>query len=131
ARATSTQLRFCKLDTVKLTLALINGEWSGRSDVNSAEIVRNLQSTMWDGVGPFRTKAKLLQAIARLGDMERQIANCRRLAARNSICSGSNVSTCVTCCSWRAQWRKLRCDGPRVAARINARIFRYSPRNGT
>jgi succinate dehydrogenase / fumarate reductase flavoprotein subunit len=73
ACANSTHLHSNKLDAVRPTLALINGESSGRGDVNSAEIVRNLQSTMWDGVGPLRTKAKLLQALAKLDDMERQI----------------------------------------------------------
>jgi succinate dehydrogenase/fumarate reductase flavoprotein subunit len=73
ARANSTHLHSHKLDAVRPTLALINGESSGHGDVNSAEIVRNLQSTMWDGVGPLRTKAKLLQALAKLDDMERQI----------------------------------------------------------
>jgi succinate dehydrogenase / fumarate reductase flavoprotein subunit len=73
ARANSIHLHSHKLDAVRPTLALINGESSERGDVNSAEIVRNLQSTMWDGVGPLRTKAKLLQALAKLDDMERQI----------------------------------------------------------
>jgi succinate dehydrogenase / fumarate reductase, flavoprotein subunit len=73
ARASSTRLHTHKLDAMRPMLALIDGESSGRSAVNSAEIVRNLQSTMWDGVGPFRTKAKLLQALADIADMERQI----------------------------------------------------------
>jgi succinate dehydrogenase / fumarate reductase flavoprotein subunit len=73
ARASSTRLHARKLDPPRPTLALINGKSAKRSDVNTAQIVRDLQSTMWDDVGPLRTKAKLLHALARLEDMENKM----------------------------------------------------------
>jgi hypothetical protein len=36
-------------------------------------------------------------------------------------------SNFATCSSWRARWRKLRCDGPRAAAHISERISRHFP----
>jgi succinate dehydrogenase / fumarate reductase flavoprotein subunit len=71
ARARSTPLRSEK--PAKSALALISGESSARNDINTAQMVRELQRTMWEGVGPLRTEARLAHAIARLEEMTRQI----------------------------------------------------------
>jgi len=73
ARAKSTPLRSYKPDTLKPMLSLLTGESSAHNNVNTAQMMRDLQSTMWEGVGPLRTEAKLLHAIATLEEMTRQI----------------------------------------------------------
>jgi succinate dehydrogenase/fumarate reductase flavoprotein subunit len=65
----------CEPDALKPTLSLIAGQASSRHTVNTAQLVRELQSTMWEGVGPLRTEAKLMHAIGKLDDMTRQIGD--------------------------------------------------------
>jgi succinate dehydrogenase/fumarate reductase flavoprotein subunit len=53
--------------------ALLEGRSSGREACNAGELTQNMQRVMWDDVGPFRTKEKLLRALATFNDMARQI----------------------------------------------------------
>ena len=49
-------------------LDLLAGSGNG-SDINTAAMIQSLQATMADGVGPFRTAAKLARALAAIDDM--------------------------------------------------------------
>src|SRR5882724_6604919 len=55
------------------TLALLDGDSSGRKACNAGELMQNMQRVMWNDVGPFRTKEKLSRALATLNDMTRQL----------------------------------------------------------
>src|SRR5882672_1932214 len=55
------------------TLALIDGDSSGREACNAGELMQNMQRVMWNDVGPFRTKEKLSRALATFNDMTRQL----------------------------------------------------------
>jgi succinate dehydrogenase/fumarate reductase flavoprotein subunit len=55
------------------TLALIDGDSSGREACNAGELIQNMQRVMWNDVGPFRTKEKLSRALATFNDMTRQL----------------------------------------------------------
>jgi succinate dehydrogenase / fumarate reductase flavoprotein subunit len=64
--------------TARPALDLLAG--GDRRDLNTAAMVLDLQTTMADEVGPFRTEAKLKRALARIADMtaalgERPIGN--------------------------------------------------------
>jgi len=50
-------------------LDLIAAEPSARNDINTAAMIAQLQATMADDVGPFRTEAKLTRALATIADM--------------------------------------------------------------
>jgi succinate dehydrogenase / fumarate reductase flavoprotein subunit len=50
-------------------LDLIAAEPSALDDVNTAAMIVQLQATMADDVGPFRTEAKLARALAAIADM--------------------------------------------------------------
>jgi succinate dehydrogenase / fumarate reductase flavoprotein subunit len=50
-------------------LDLIAAEPSARDDINTAAMITQLQATMADDVGPFRTEAKLARARAAIADM--------------------------------------------------------------
>ena len=54
-------------------LSLIEDGSSVAGDVNTAEMVQALQRTMWDEVGPLRTRDKLSQALVKLDSMRRQM----------------------------------------------------------
>jgi len=54
-------------------LALLEGCSSGREGCNAGELIETLQRVMWDDVGPFRTKEKLLRALDTFNDMTRQL----------------------------------------------------------
>jgi succinate dehydrogenase flavoprotein subunit len=45
----------------------------GSTDLNTAAVIQDLQATMADDVGPFRTEASLTRALGRIADMERQV----------------------------------------------------------
>src|SRR5207302_1193784 len=68
-RANAIRRQLFRPETVRRMLALLDGGFSGLSHVNTAEIVQQLQRTMWDEVGPFRTKEKLSRALAIFEDM--------------------------------------------------------------
>jgi succinate dehydrogenase / fumarate reductase, flavoprotein subunit len=55
------------------TLALLDGDSSGREACNAGELMQNMQRVMWNDVGPFRTKEKLSRALATVNDMTRQL----------------------------------------------------------
>jgi succinate dehydrogenase/fumarate reductase flavoprotein subunit len=55
------------------TLALLDGDSSGREACNAGELIQNMQRVMWNDVGPFRTKEKLSRALATFNDMTRQL----------------------------------------------------------
>src|SRR5262249_5610040 len=46
-----------------------------RSDINTAVMINTLQATMADGVGPFRTQAKLARALATIGELGNALGN--------------------------------------------------------
>ena len=54
-------------------LSLLDGGSSVAGDVNTAEMVQALQRTMWDEVGPLRTRDKLSRALTKLDSMMRQM----------------------------------------------------------
>ena len=58
---------------VRPILSLLEGGSSVAGDVNTAEMVQALQRTMWDEVGPLRTRDKLSRALAKLDSMTRQM----------------------------------------------------------
>ncbi len=45
----------------------------GDTKLNTAEMIQTLQATMADGVGPFRTEAKLTRALETIGDLAAQL----------------------------------------------------------
>jgi succinate dehydrogenase/fumarate reductase flavoprotein subunit len=51
------------------TLGLITAGPSVRRDINTAAMIVQMQATMADDVGPFRTEAKLARALATIADM--------------------------------------------------------------
>jgi succinate dehydrogenase flavoprotein subunit len=59
-------------EAARPALDLIAGS-SERSDINTAAMVQQLQATMADDVGPFRTEEKLARALAAIGDMSRAL----------------------------------------------------------
>src|SRR5712691_10984983 len=50
-------------------LDLIAAEPTARDDINTAAMIAQLQATMADDVGPFRTEAKLTRALATIAEM--------------------------------------------------------------
>src|SRR5712691_6957573 len=50
-------------------LDLIAAEPTARDDINTAAMIAQLQTTMADDVGPFRTEAKLTRALAAIAEM--------------------------------------------------------------
>jgi succinate dehydrogenase / fumarate reductase flavoprotein subunit len=53
----------------------LEGDASRRSDLNTAEMIVDLQHTMWSLVGPYRTEERLAQALARIGEMTRTLGD--------------------------------------------------------
>jgi succinate dehydrogenase/fumarate reductase flavoprotein subunit len=54
-------------------LALLDRDSSAREACNAGELMQEMQRTMWNNVGPFRTKEKLSRALATFNDMTRQL----------------------------------------------------------
>ncbi len=50
-------------------LALLQDAAASAPGRNTAAILAELQSTMWDDVGPFRTEQKLTRALARIAEL--------------------------------------------------------------
>jgi succinate dehydrogenase/fumarate reductase flavoprotein subunit len=73
AAARAGAMRSQPLGCRQSTLALLDGDSSGRKACNAGELMQNMQRVMWNDVGPFRTKEKLSRALATLNDMTRQL----------------------------------------------------------
>jgi len=54
-------------------LTLLEDGSSRRAACNAGELMQTMQRVMWDDVGPFRTKEKLLRALDTFNDMTRQL----------------------------------------------------------
>src|SRR5262249_30079276 len=52
---------------------LLDGGSSAREACNAGELIQDMQRVMWNDVGPFRTRDKLLRALATFNDMTRQL----------------------------------------------------------
>jgi succinate dehydrogenase/fumarate reductase flavoprotein subunit len=101
-----------------------------RSDINTAAMIQQLQATMADDVGPFRTEAKLKRALATIDEMtsalgERPIGDGGAFDMRRL-----EWLDCATCSWWRAASPPRRSRAPRAAAPTSARIFPACCRNG-
>ncbi|MGP0094953.1 MAG: FAD-dependent oxidoreductase [Xanthobacteraceae bacterium] len=59
----------------------LQGDSSRRRDLNTAEMVQELQRTMWNQVGPYRTAEKLAQALGCIGEMTRALGDLPPAAA--------------------------------------------------
>jgi len=57
-----------RADAARATLDLI-ASGKDRGDINTAAMIQQLQATMADDVGPFRTEVKLRRALARIDEM--------------------------------------------------------------
>lgn len=57
------------------TLALLTARGPSASEINTAAMLADLQSLMWDGVGPFRTAAGLKRALERIGALEAKLGD--------------------------------------------------------
>jgi succinate dehydrogenase/fumarate reductase flavoprotein subunit len=53
----------------------LKGDPSRRRDLNTAEMVQELQRTMWNQVGPYRTEEKLAQTLTHIGEMTRALGD--------------------------------------------------------
>jgi succinate dehydrogenase/fumarate reductase flavoprotein subunit len=73
ARANGMRSPLFAPQAVRPILSLLDGGSSVACDVNTAEMVQALQKTMWDEVGPLRTRDKLSQALVKLDSMTRQM----------------------------------------------------------
>jgi succinate dehydrogenase/fumarate reductase flavoprotein subunit len=61
-------------DNTEETIALIAGN-SGIRDLNTAQMLQDLQATMQDDVGPLRSEETLARALARLDGMTRELGD--------------------------------------------------------
>src|SRR5580700_1885902 len=53
----------------------VKGDPSRRGNLNTAAMVQELQRTMWNQVGPYRTQEKLAHALAHIGEMTRALGD--------------------------------------------------------
>jgi succinate dehydrogenase / fumarate reductase, flavoprotein subunit len=53
----------------------LKGDAVPRRDLNTAAMVQELQHTMWNQVGPYRTHEKLAQALTHIGDMTQALGD--------------------------------------------------------
>jgi succinate dehydrogenase/fumarate reductase flavoprotein subunit len=72
ARATAMRSQPIRAQAFRPILSLLEGGAS-HGNINTAEMVQALQRTMWDEVGPLRTRDKLSRALAKLDSMMRQM----------------------------------------------------------
>ena len=59
----------------RAAIALVTAE-GGKADLNTAAMIQTLQAAMADGVGPFRTKEKLMRALRTILELHRELGDC-------------------------------------------------------
>src|SRR5262252_5561024 len=58
----------------RVAIALSTAE-GGKADLNTAAMIQTLQAAMADGVGPFRTKEKLMRALRTILELQRELGD--------------------------------------------------------